>query len=145
MSENYPRITMVAALPGLALRLAFSGEGERIVNLAGMAVGKWAALAESDVFTTACVGEYGGSVEWPGILEVGGDTLWRLAEEQAGRAMSPADFAAWLDRLGMSLTTAAKELGLTRRAVAYYKSGGRTIPRVVMLACRGVEHDKSAR
>jgi len=59
--------------------------------------------------------------------------------------MSPADFTAWLNRLDMSLSAAARELGLTRRAVAYYKSGGRTIPRVVMLACRGIEHDRSVR
>jgi hypothetical protein len=140
-ADKYPRIEAVEVLPGMVLRLDFGPAGVGEARLAG----RFAALGDDPkVFATAVLGEHGASVEWPGVCEIGGDALWRVCREQAGEAMPAGEFAAWLERMGLSLAAAAKELGLTRRAVAYYKSGGRTIPKVVMLACRGLETKRAA-
>jgi hypothetical protein len=42
-------------------------------------------------------------------------------------------------RNGLSLTAAAEALGLSRRMVAYYRTGAKPIPRVAWLACIGWE------
>jgi hypothetical protein len=145
MKRKYPTIERVEALEKIRLRVDFGPDGLGEIDLAPLATeakGPLARLADRQIFACAQVGEHGASVDWPGIVEIGGDTLWRLAEEQAGKAMSATDFEAWMNRLGLSLSAAATELGVTRRAVAYYKSGGRLIPRVVMLACRALELDR---
>jgi transcriptional regulator with XRE-family HTH domain len=55
--------------------------------------------------------------------------------------MTSADFKRWMQAYGLSLSTAADLLGLSRRAVAYYASGERSIPRVVFLACMALLAD----
>jgi len=141
--DKYPKIRSVEALPGFNLRLDFGKDGIRELDVSAFCEGKWSALQAPEQFATVQVGEYGGSVEWLDVgLEVGGDTLWRLSEQQLGHAWSPDEFAAWMKRMGLSLTNAAAELGVTRRTVIYYKTGSRIIPRVVMLACRGLELER---
>jgi len=54
-------------------------------------------------------------------------------------------FAAWMDRNGLSLTTAAEALDMTRRMMAHYRTGSRPVPRVVALACKGWEAEQRAR
>jgi hypothetical protein len=44
-----------------------------------------------------------------------------------------------MSRNHLSLTAAAKALGLTRRAIVYYHGGHHPIPKVVGLACAGWE------
>lgn len=48
-------------------------------------------------------------------------------------------FGDWMRRNGLSLTTAAAALGLSRRMIAYYKTAEKPIPRHVWLACLGWE------
>jgi transcriptional regulator with XRE-family HTH domain len=55
------------------------------------------------------------------------DTLWRLAQEQAGETMTPDAFRHWRDRKAYTLDEAARALGLSRRMVAYYEKGDRPI------------------
>jgi lambda repressor-like predicted transcriptional regulator len=142
-ADKYPKIKSVAALPGKMLRLDFGKDGIRQVNVSAFCQGRWERLGDPAVLATVRLGEYGGSVQWPDLgLEVGGDSLWRLSEQQAGQAWPAEEFAAWMKRMGLSLATAAKELGVTRRTVIYYKTGSRLIPRVVMLACRGLERER---
>lgn len=93
-------------------------------------------------------GELGYHLAWPGPqggpdLEVPTDLLWRLHLEQSGQAMSPAAFAAWMERNRLSLEDAAKALGISRRMTAYYKSGERLAPKIILLACQG--YDSMAR
>jgi len=90
-------------------------------------------------FRTVRVGEYGTDVLWPDEMDMSADTLWRLAQEQAGLAMSPHAFRIWRERNAYTLDTAARALGLSRRMVAYYERGEKSIPRVVALAMRGLE------
>ena len=49
------------------------------------------------------------------------------------------DFTAWMERNQLSLSQAAQAIGMTRRMIAYYKSGARPIPKTVWLACIGYE------
>jgi transcriptional regulator with XRE-family HTH domain len=51
-----------------------------------------------------------------------------------------------MQRNGLSLQTAADSLGMTRRMIAYYRTGSRAIPRIVGLACKGweAEHRRHA-
>ena len=93
-------------------------------------------------FAAVKPGEWGHSLSWGGPggdeIEIGADAVWRLAREQAAQAGS-INFTAWRAAHGISLTEAAHCLGLSRRAVAYYESGARPVPRVVALALRGFD------
>ena len=53
--------------------------------------------------------------------------------------MTAAQFKAWLELHGLSLAGAGRALGLSRRQIAYYKSGAKPVPLVVVLACAGYE------
>lgn len=60
--------------------------------------------------------------------------------------MSPDDFRAWRQRLGLTQTEAARLLGLAVRpdgttsdAVRHYERGSRAIPETIALLCRYVE------
>lgn len=136
-----PNIRQINTLPEQCARIVWADGSADNVNLSAL-VREFAALAPLDdagVFNAAQVGEDGWSLLWPNGAEVGADTLWRLAREQAGDAMPVRLFAEWRARHGLSLTAAGKALGVTRRMVAYYESGRHLVPRTVMLACKGWE------
>jgi lambda repressor-like predicted transcriptional regulator len=144
--DKYPKIKAVKALPESRLLVDFGRDGERDIDVSAFIGGRWETLADPEVFATVRPGEYASSVEWPGLgLEVGGDTLWRLSQRQLGLEWPHEEFAAWMKRMGLSLAAAARELGVTRRTIIYYKTGSRAIPRMVMLACRGLELEKTGR
>jgi hypothetical protein len=105
-----------------------------IANLAGLST-----LDDADTLSAVAVGEDGWSLIWPGGAEIGTDTLWRMAREQAGEATPIEEFAAWRARNRLSLSDAALALGITRRMVCYYEAGRYLIPRMVGLACKGWE------
>lgn len=99
-----------------------------------------APLRDPAVFARVRVIDDGFTLEWASDeIDMGGDQLWRLAGEQAGELMPTAAFRNWRQRHGLSLTTAAELLGLSRRLVAYYDSGERAVPKTVQLACEGWE------
>lgn len=50
--------------------------------------------------------------------------------------MTPKEFKACRDKLGLSLTGMASALGVTRRCVQYYQSGERPIPKTVEKLCQ---------
>lgn len=93
-------------------------------------------------FRTVAAGEWGHSLSWGGAtgheIEIGADAVWRMAREQSAQTES-VDFTAWRAAHGLSLTEAAHSLGLSRRAVAYYESGAKPVPRVVALALKGFD------
>jgi predicted transcriptional regulator len=55
--------------------------------------------------------------------------------------MTGADFAEWRVRLGLSLTEAAKLLGVGRRTIMGYLKKDE-LPPVVAIACRALARDK---
>lgn len=97
-------------------------------------------LSEPAVFSRARVEEWGHGIEWPEIGQgVSADTLIRLAREQAGEAFPVVAFNDWMCRNELSLTDAARALGVTRRTIVYWHGGHRPIPRYIGLACVGWE------
>lgn len=96
-------------------------------------------LADPAVFAQMQLDDRGGhGLSWPDGLDLGADTLYELCRHQAGLPTA-SDFNAWMQRNGLSLATAAETLGMTRRMIAHYRTGSRPIPKVVGLACKGVE------
>jgi hypothetical protein len=101
-------------------------------------------MGDAETFGRVSVVEDGLGVAWPietqwGRLDVSASTLRRIAEEQ--EPMSGADFAAWRRGLGLSLTEAAKLLGVGRRTIIGYLKKDE-LPPVVAIACRALARDK---
>jgi uncharacterized protein DUF2442 len=97
-------------------------------------------LKEPMFFASAVVEEWGHGVEWAeGDIGIDADSLYRLGKEQAGFAFPVAEFNAWMERNGLSLSAAANALGITRRTVVYYHGGYKPIPIYIKLACIGWE------
>lgn len=143
-----PNITAVSHVGGQVVNITWANGKTDRVNLSGL-IAELAGLEPLDnvpTFVAAQVGEDGWSLVWPCGIEIGTDTLWRMAREQAGDATPVAEFADWRLRNGLSLTDAAAALGITRRMVSYYEAGRYLIPRMVGLACKGweVEHRRAA-
>jgi DNA-binding XRE family transcriptional regulator len=92
-------------------------------------------------FAAVRPGEWGHSLSWGGRkgreVEIGADALWRMAREQSGGER--VEFAAWRAAHGLSLAEAARSLGLSRRAIAYYDTGAKPVPRLVALALKGFD------
>lgn len=102
-------------------------------------------LADPATFRSARVGEWGASVQWAGRddLELAADNLRARAIEQAG-GTSHELLYEWMARNRLTLDAAAAALGLSRRMLAYYKSGEKPVPRTVALACLGWEAEQRA-
>jgi hypothetical protein len=100
-------------------------------------------LRDQEVFARVALGEGGHSIEWPGELDIGADTLWELALRQNGHA-DAAEFIRWRWKHGLSLTAAAEALGMSRRQIAYYSGGEHEVPRTILLACKGWEVEQQA-
>jgi len=97
-------------------------------------------LKDPAFFETAGVEEWGHGVEWAdGEVGIDADSLYRLGKEQAGLAFPVAEFNEWMERNGLSLSAAAKALGITRRTIVYYHGGHKPIPVYIKLACIGWE------
>lgn len=100
------------------------------------------ALKDPAVFKRAQVGEWGASVSWgTDALELSADNLRARAIEQAG-GYAHELILNWMARHGLTLDAAAEALGLSRRMLAYYRSGEKPVPRTVALACRGWEAEQ---
>ena len=138
-----PNIKDVITAGGQTVEITWaSGKIDRIDlsalidQLAGLAT-----LDNASAFDAVAVGEDGWSLIWPNGAEIGTDSLWRMAREQAGEATPIEEFAAWRARNRLSLSDAALALGITRRMVSYYEAGRYLIPRMVGLACKGWESE----
>ncbi|MDQ3033225.1 MAG: DUF2442 domain-containing protein [Myxococcota bacterium] len=103
----------------------------------------FAALADAKIFARVRVLDGGYAIGWPRTeIAFAADGLWYEAHPRElpwpDAVMTAAEFKGWLKSERLSLTTASDLLGLSRRTIAYYASGERTIPRVVFIACMAV-------
>lgn len=94
-------------------------------------------LEDAELWRQLAVDEWGWDINWDEDMAVPADLLWRLHLYQSGEAMAPQDFIDWMNRHNLTLDKAAALLGISRRQVAYYKSGEQLIPKTVRLACLG--------
>jgi hypothetical protein len=135
-------LTAVKALPGGVLLLTFADGA--ILRVDVMPIVRrhpsLRALSDPATFVQANVGEWGGCVQWAAddALELAADNLRARAVEQAG-GYSHELIIEWMARHGLTLDAAAQALGLSRRMLAYYRSGSKPVPRTVALACLGWE------
>ena len=141
-----PTIRAVRVVGPTAVEIDWSTRKAMRVNLAALPRRYKALqpLKRRDVFVRATVGDWGHSVSWGNDIEVGADTLYRLAQEQAGELLPASQFAAWRARHRLSLSAAAQALGLSRRTIAYYDRGQKPIPKLVGLALKGYDAARAA-
>jgi hypothetical protein len=139
------RLTSVKAAGDHAVTLRFESGKALTVDLREIVQGSKGLkkLRDAEVFARVALGEGGHSIEWPGDLDIGADTLWGLALQQNGHA-DAAEFIRWRWKHGLSLTAAAEALGMSRRQIAYYASGEHEVPRTVLLALKGWEVEQQA-
>jgi len=98
-----------------------------------------APLVGSRLFDLVQVTADGYELHWTDDIELSTPQLWRWAMEQSGEAVPAEEFRRWRLTHKMSLQQAARILGLSRRMVAYYDAGAKSIPKTVALACMGAE------
>ncbi len=137
------KITALEVVRHGVLRLTFGAREVLDVDLSAAFAdqGPMGRLREPRHFSKAAIGDDGTSVDWPGDIGIGADTLYCDAKTQAGEAWSPGEFNAWMERNGLTFDGAAAALGMSRRMVAYYNIGAKPVPIMVKLACRGWEVD----
>ena len=138
--KNPPNIRAAHVIEPGVLELHWSTGETLRVNLADLPKrnAAFAPLGDPDFFARVERGEWGHGLDWPGGLDLGADRLYELCREQAGLPTA-SEFEAWLQRNGLSLSSAAESLGMTRRMIAHYRTGSKPIPKVVGLACKGWE------
>ena len=141
--KTLPRIAAVSAdEKPLTLRIRWDKGDESRVDISGQVATfrVYEPLRRSPrLFREVRLGDCGTDIVWNDEIDMAADTLWRLAQEQAGVTMSPDAFRRWRERKAYTLDSAAQALGLSRRMVAYYEKGAKPIPRVVALAARALE------
>lgn len=140
MSEYFfPRLTGVVATAPYRLRTTWS-TGEILEVDVEARLRKHDALSAilaPEAFGRVHIGEWGNSIEWFDE-EFGADNIYAWAKEQADE-VSHEMFDKWMHHNGLSLSTAAEALGISRRMVSYYRTAHKAIPRSIWLACLGWE------
>lgn len=127
----------------LAINIDWStGESLR-VDLSDCLSAPFDVLHKPALFAQMQVDDWGSGLNWPDGLDLGADTLYALCRQQAGLPTAD-EFDAWMKRNSLSLAAAAESLGMTRRMIAYYRTGSRPIPKVVGLACAGWEAQRQS-
>jgi hypothetical protein len=143
-ADKMRTVKAVKARPPTTLALRWSDGTRATIDLLKLPRAKaYRALQDPKTFSQARVGEWGHSVEWPGDIEIGADSLWLDTLSATGHA-DTREFLEWRLRNGLSLAGAADALGLWRRMVAYYSNGEKPVPRSILLACKGWEVEHAA-
>jgi hypothetical protein len=101
------------------------------------------SVREPSEFCRVQVGEWGHSLAWPSGVELGADFLWLETLSAIGR-VDTRTFLEWRLRHGLSLSKTADALGVSRRMVAYYSNGEKSVPKPILLACKGWEVSHAA-
>lgn len=134
----FPELLTVEALEPYRLSTTWS-TGEVLEVDLGDILRKNLALhpiLEPEVFANVHLDDWG-CIEWFDS-ELSADNVYAWCKEQAGK-VSHEMFGNWMYRNGLSLTTAAQALGISRRMVSYYRTAQKQIPRQTWLACLGWE------
>jgi hypothetical protein len=94
--KTLPRIAAVAPAENpMVLRIHWKNGEESLIDISGMiqSFRVYAPLRQSpELFRQVRVGEHSTDVVWTDEINMAADTLWRLAQEQAGDTMTPEAF-----------------------------------------------------
>ncbi|HLO95865.1 MAG TPA: DUF2442 domain-containing protein [Burkholderiaceae bacterium] len=141
MSKHFT-LSKVKVLDGLQLALIYADGEAFTVDLASIVKRHktLALLRDASVFKKPKITDGGQTLTWAGNddLQLAADNLRARAIEQAG-GVSHEFIWHWMDKHQLTLDLAAKHLGLSRRMLAYYRSGEKPVPLTVGLACLGWE------
>jgi len=96
-------------------------------------------LHRRDRFHQVAVGDWGWSVTWGDDMDLSGERLRTLAQEQADAPVPPSAFRSWLKHHRLSHQRAAELLGVSKRSVDYYATGAQPVTRTLALAMKGLE------
>lgn len=89
--------------------------------------------------------DWGYSLEFEGTdADFSSPDLYKRAAWQNGRSPRPEEFRAWRKRAGLTQDQLASLFDLGRRTIGYYEDGTLLVPRVVVLAMKGYEVERSA-
>jgi DNA-binding XRE family transcriptional regulator len=140
-----PRLAAIEPLAGHLLRVTFVDGSIYTLRFAeffdespGLA-----PLRDEAAFMRCAADEWGWTVEWPDFdIQIGADTLWLDSQAQNAPDENTRTFAQWRARHGLSLSEAARALGMTPRTMSAYGSGSRPVPRYIALACKGWEAEQ---
>lgn len=142
-SMKRPRLSAAKSLPNYRLKLTFINGDTLTVDKREAVFAKpgLAPLRDPVAFAKARIvpGE-GWAVEWGDFdIQIGADTLWLEALQQAATDEDTRTFLAWRVHHGLSLADAARALGMTPRTMSAYGTGTRPVPHYIALACKGWE------
>ena len=145
MKKQAVRLASVSTGQGMMLTATYTDGRVLRVDMSDTArrLEAFANLEIPSEFATAKVSDFGWSVEWDFGASLDADRLLEMALEQSGMAEN-VRFRHWQDANGLSLSEAAKAIGLSRRTVSQYRTGSRPVPRTVSLACKGWEAERRA-
>lgn len=140
-TDHFTLVELRAAKP-MHLEMRFADDATFTVDIAPL-VTKFkslSSLSDWSVFKTAKLEDAGRTVQWSGSdeLELASDNLRARAVEQSGN-YSHEWLWNWMHKHQLTLDAAARFLGISRRMLAYYKSGAKPLPLTVVLACIGLE------
>ena len=137
------RLVTVAVEPEMNVCVSYTDGRIVSVNLRDVAnrLQAFSPLKTPSEFATAKVADFGWSLEWDCGASLDSDRVLELAMEQTGM-IENVRFRQWQDANHLSLSDAAKAIGMTRRTISKYRTGSRPVPRYVALACKGWETEQ---
>lgn len=140
MNERFT-IRKVIVTEALGLKVTFGDGATMNIDMNGI-IAQYPVLSslnDPDLLKKAKVDESGRNVVWNDDIDLAGDNLRAEAVEQSG-GISHERIWNWMHRNKLTLDSAAKALGISRRMLAYYRNGEKSIPKHIWLACLGWEH-----
>lgn len=140
-NRDHFRLTQARALEDFCLNLFYADGADFNVDLSDWikSTSFLQPLQDQRLFTTARLSEFGRAVEFGnGEIDLAADNLRNLAIEQSG-GIGHERIWNWMHANNLTLDGAAEVLGISRRMLAYYRNGEKSIPRHIWLACVGWE------
>ncbi len=143
MKKQTPRLQSVTVLPDLVVSATYTDRRTVTVSMRDVikSYPAFARLSSAEECATVKVADWGFSLEWRCGMSLDCDRFFELALEQSDM-IENVRFRQWQDSHALSLAEAAKAIGLSRRTISQYRTGARTVPRVVTLACKGWSNDQ---
>jgi DNA-binding XRE family transcriptional regulator len=140
------RLASVAAEAGMNLSVSYTDGRIVRINLSDVAnrLQAFSPLEKPLEFATVRVADFGWTLEWDCGASLDSDRVLELALEQAGMAEN-VRFRQWQDANHLSLSDAAKAIGMTRRTISKYRTGSSPVPRYIALACKGWEAEQQGK
>ena len=123
MRKNNIRLENVITLAPYKLEITYTDKSTVVVDISQLvkSLAIFAPLENSNEFASATISDFGFTLEWSCGASLDSDRLFEMALEQSG-LIANANFRRWQDANQLSLTQAARAIGLTRRTISQYRT-----------------------